>query len=79
MIEVSYKIKALDYLDYLHKAVATNQDFKYREINQVTARFAGKTVAGTIAIVKALISAKRTGRSIIVYILRMRHKDVSKA
>ena len=79
MIEVSYNISAFDYLDYLHKAVTNNLDFKYREVNQVTARFAGKTVAGTIAIIKALIAAKRSGRCIIIYVLRMRHKDVTKA
>lgn len=46
MIEIKYKISAFDYLDYLHQAITSGTDFKYREVNQVTARYAGKTVAG---------------------------------
>lgn len=60
------------------EAVQAGKDFKYQNIHQITARFAGKTVAGTIAIIKALIAAKRAKRRIVVYQFRNRHKDISK-
>jgi len=78
MSEVDYKIKAFNYLDYLYQAVLKNNSFKYKEVNQITARYAGKTVAGTIAIIKAIITAKRNNKRIVSYQFRMRHKDIDK-
>lgn len=78
-IIIDYNIPAFDYLDYLMEAVEENKPFKYQEVNQITSRYAGKTVAGTIALIKTIITAWRVKKSIVIYVLRMRYKDFGKA
>lgn len=75
---IDYRIKAFNYLDYLPQAIIANENCKYSEIHQITARYAGKTVAGTIALIKCIIEAKRANKKLVIYQFRMRHKDVDK-
>lgn len=75
---VNYKIEAFNYLDYLPLAIRNNGNFKYSEVHQITARYAGKTVAGIIALIKCIIESKLADRKLVIYQFRMRHKDIDK-
>lgn len=75
---IDYQIAAFNYLDYLPLAIRSKGDFKYSEVNQITARYAGKTAAGCIALVKCIVEARRANLPLVIYQFRMRHKDIDK-
>jgi hypothetical protein len=78
-IIVKIGIPAYNYLHYLEDAVKSGEDFKYNTVYQIGARFSGKTGAGSVAVVRAVIEAWRQRRRLVVYLFRMRHKDVKES
>jgi hypothetical protein len=70
-IRVAIDIPAYQYLYYLEEALDKNKQFKHQTVYQIGARFSGKTVAGTIAVIRAIISAWENKTSLVVYLFRM--------
>jgi hypothetical protein len=70
-IEVKIGIPTYDYLYYLEDAVSSGEDFKYNTVYQIGARFSGKTAAGSIAVIRAIIEAWRQKTKLVVYLFRM--------
>ena len=69
------KIKAYSYMSYLSDNIKQNRPFKYYTIHQLGARLSGKTTCDNFEVLKAVITAAKKKKSLVIFIFRMRHKD----
>lgn len=73
------KVEWFCLLSFFSDAIRNNTPFKYYQVNQLGARLSGKTTSDNIEIVRAIIAASKKKLSLVVFIFRMRHKDVYEA
>lgn len=79
VIKIENKVVAYQYMDYLSESIRAGTDFKYSRVNHLGARLSGKTTSDNIELVKAVIAARRKRVSLVIFIFRMRHKEVVQA
>ena len=78
-ISIKNELEAYQYMGYLSKAIKEGTDFEYARVNQLGARLSGKTTSDNIEMLRAILEAHRRKVSLVIYVFRMRHKDVNDA
>lgn len=79
VIKIENKVAAYHYKSYLSEAIKEGVDFKYSRVNQLGARLSGKTTSDNIELIRAILAAKKKKVSLVIFIFRMRHKEVVQA
>lgn len=79
VISIKNQVKCYQYMDYLEDAILDGSDFKWVRVNQLGARLSGKTTSDNIALIRAVLAARRKKVSLVIFIFRMRHKEVPQA
>lgn len=79
VIRIKNEVKYYQYMSYLSVAINEGADFKSSRVNQLGARLSGKTTSDNIELIRAILAARRKKVSLVVFIFRMRHKEVIQA